>query len=144
MPYWAWLVLGIFLLGAELTAIDAAFYLIFIGAAAIVVGLIELVVPGLPVWVQWVSFGVIAAVSMVLFRERLYNKLRGGVVGFEDSASSNVVRITEDLAPGDSIRVEHRGSTWTAKNVGTEAIDSGSDALIVSVEGLTLRVTRQS
>ena len=40
MQWWTWFVLGTLLLAIELFAIDAQFFLIFIGAAAIVVGLI--------------------------------------------------------------------------------------------------------
>ena len=35
MTWWSWMVLGALLLGAELIAIDAQFYLIFLGVAAV-------------------------------------------------------------------------------------------------------------
>ncbi len=38
MAWWAWLVLGIGLLGVEMFVIDAQFYLVFIGLSAAVVG----------------------------------------------------------------------------------------------------------
>ena len=41
MIWWQWFVLGALLLGAEI-AIDAEFYLVFLGISAIVVGLIGL------------------------------------------------------------------------------------------------------
>ena len=50
MPWWAWLVLGIALLGVEMFVIDAQFYLVFIGLSAAVVGLLGLVGVGLPAW----------------------------------------------------------------------------------------------
>ena len=43
MNWWGWLIIGFVLMGAELTAVDAAFYLIFVGAAAILMGALGLV-----------------------------------------------------------------------------------------------------
>ena len=42
MTWWSWMVLGALLLGAELFAIDAQFYLVFLGVSAILVGLASL------------------------------------------------------------------------------------------------------
>ena len=50
MNWWAWLVLGICLLGAEMFVIDAQFYLVFIGLSAAVVGLLGLLGVDLPHW----------------------------------------------------------------------------------------------
>jgi len=41
MPWWGWLVLGIGLLGVEMFVVDAQFYLVFIGVAAALVGLVS-------------------------------------------------------------------------------------------------------
>jgi membrane protein implicated in regulation of membrane protease activity len=43
MAWWGWLIIGIFLMGAELLGVDAAFYLIFVGSAAISVGLLGMI-----------------------------------------------------------------------------------------------------
>ena len=53
MTWWAWLVLGAFLFGAELFAIDAQFYLIFLGVSAAIVGLLSSAGVVMPEWVQW-------------------------------------------------------------------------------------------
>ena len=34
MTWWAWMILGAVLLGAELFAVDAQFYLVFLGVSA--------------------------------------------------------------------------------------------------------------
>ena len=49
MAWWGWCILGVVLLGVELLAVDAQFYLVFAGLAAIVVGLLGLVGIELPV-----------------------------------------------------------------------------------------------
>ena len=42
MEWWAWIAVGAVLLGSELGIVDAQFYLVFVGASALVVGLLDL------------------------------------------------------------------------------------------------------
>ena len=41
MTWWGWMVLGAVLFGAELFAVDAQFFLVFLGLSAAIVGLAE-------------------------------------------------------------------------------------------------------
>ncbi len=140
MNLWGWLIIGFVLMGAELTAVDAAFYLIFVGAAAILMGILGLVGVSLPIWGQWVLFSVLAVGSMVLFRQKLYDRLRGGAAGFDGSAAGATVAVKEVVPPGGRTRVRLRGSQWTAVNVGAVPIASGADARVVESDGLELRI----
>ena len=81
MPWWGWLVLGIGLLGVELFVVDAQFYLVFIGVAAALVGLLGLAGSTMPQWAQWLLFAALSIVTMVAFRKRVYE-----VVGVVNSA----------------------------------------------------------
>ncbi len=140
MNWWGWLIIGFVLMGAELTAVDAAFYLIFVGAAAILMGILGLVGVSLPIWGQWVLFSVLAVGSMVLFRQKLYDRLRGGAAGFDGSAAGATVAVKEVVPPGGRTRVRLRGSQWTAVNVGAAPIAAGADARVVESDGLELRI----
>ena len=44
------------------------------------------------------------------------------------------------LAPGETCRLEYRGSSWSAVNGGSAAIAAGARARIARVDGLTLVV----
>ena len=79
MEWWQWVVLGAGILAAE-TLIDSEFYLIFIGLSAIAVGLNGLAPYSLPLWGQWLLFATLAAGSTIIFRRKLYEKLRGNPV----------------------------------------------------------------
>lgn len=140
MPWWGWIVIGTLLFCAELFAIDAQFYLVFIAAGALLVGILGLVGVELPVWGQWLLFAAIAVVSMVTFRRRLYDKLRGGIPDMQDSILGQSVTLDQALEPGAICRTEYRGTTWTAVNIGDVLIPSGSRAVIAERDGLTLRV----
>ncbi len=130
-------------MGLEMLAVDAAFYLIFIGAAALLIGLLEPIGISMGPAAQWIAFAALTLVLMVLFRERLYKKLRGGAVGFEDSTIGSLVDITSDVSPGASTRVRMRGSEWTAINIDSETLPAGRQARIAEVDGLILKVTSQ-
>jgi membrane protein implicated in regulation of membrane protease activity len=141
MAWWAWLVLGIGLLGVEMFVIDAQFYLVFIGLSAAIVGLLGLAGISPPDWAQWLIFSGLAIIAMLAFRRRLYEMLRGGVGQVDERLTvGDRVVIPARLEPGQSGRVEYRGSSWTARNTGSLAIEAGREAVIAEVDGLTLHV----
>lgn len=140
MPWWGWIVIGTLLFCVELFAVDAQFYLVFIGASALLVGILGLSGLVLPVWGQWLLFAAVAVVCMVTFRRRVYDKLRGNIPDMQDGILGESVTLGEALEPGASCRTEYRGTTWTATNVGDVAIPNGSNAVIETRDGLTLNV----
>jgi len=140
MPWWSWMIIGAVLLGVELLGVDAAFYLVFVGFAAMVVGLLELSGAGMEVWMQWISFAVVAVVLMVLFRQKLYGMMRGNAVGYETGPAGETVTLTDALEPGHDGRLNFRGTDWTVVNVGSVSIGAGQQARIVAVDGLKLKL----
>ena len=140
MTWWGWMILGAVLLGAELFAVDAQFYLVFLGVSAVVVGLASLFGIVMPEWGQWLTFAIVALLFFVTFRKALYNKIRGGGQGFADTISGGSVTVTNEVLPGANGRAKYRGSEWTIRNVGESAISAGARAKVVQVEGLTLHV----
>ena len=144
MSWWGWLIIGVLLMGAELAAVDAAFYLVFLGAAAVGVGLVGLVGLTLPLWAQWILFSLLAVGGMVFFRRRLYARLHGGAPKVGDGVEGMRVIVTENVSAGGQTRVRLRGSEWTAVNVGRSAIVAGEGARIEGVDGVTLRIVSPS
>lgn len=140
MTWWSWMILGAVLLGAELFAIDAQFYLVFLGVAAALVGFAGLFGIAMPEWAQWLAFASLSLISFFTFRKSLYAKIRGGAVGFRETLSGETVNVNEDLAPGAETRLEYRGTRWTVRNVGDVPIIAGARATVVEVVGLTLRI----
>lgn len=140
MTWWSWMILGAILLGAELFAIDAQFYLVFLGVAAALVGFAGLFGIAMPEWAQWMAFASLSLISFFTFRKSLYSKIRGGAVGFRETLSGETVNVNEDLAPGAETRLEYRGTKWTVRNVGDAPISAGARATVVEVDGLTLRI----
>ena len=140
MTWWGWMILGAVLLGAELFAIDAQFYLVFLGLSAAIVGLAGMLGFAGPEWAQWTAFAILSLISFFTFRKMLYDKIGGGAIGFRPSIAGATVNISEELAPGSEARSEYRGTNWTVRNSGQTSISAGSRAKVVKVDGLTLYV----
>lgn len=144
MPWWAWIVAGLGLMALELAAVDAAFYIVFLGFAAVVVGVAESAGAGLPIWGQWVLYAVLAVALMVLFRRKLYDRVHGSAPGFDNSTVGEIVDVAEDVPAGGRTRVAMRGSRWRATNVGTDTISAGARARVVAVSGATVDIESAS
>ena len=140
MQWWAWIAVGAILLGSELAFVDAQFYLVFVGASAFVVGLLELAGLELAMWLQWLIFAVLAATSMLTFRRRIYERMRRGLPAVKGGPAGETVTLAVALPPGETCRLEYRGGSWSAINGGKSVIPAGSQARIARVDGLTLVV----
>jgi inner membrane protein len=140
MEWWAWIAVGAILLGSELAFVDAQFYLVFVGASAFVVGMLQLSGLGMPEWLQWLVFAVLAASSVFTFRRRIYERMRSKLPAMKGGPAGEIVTLPTDLSPGEICRLEYRGGSWSAVNGGEAAIPAGARARIDRVDGLTLVV----
>jgi len=140
MQWWAWITVGALLLGSELTFVNAQFYLVFIGAAALVVGFLN-IAGALPAdWIQWSLFALLTIVSLIAFRRRVYERIRRNLPDIRLGPKGETVILPAELPPGESCRLEFRGCSWNAVNGGGSVIAAGERARIDRVEGLTLVV----
>ncbi len=140
MTWWGWIIGGAILFGAELAFVDAQFYLVFVGSAAIVVGLAT-ASAGLAPWLQWALFAALAIISMLAFRDRVYHRLRGNLPTVRTGPSGGLITLSVTLAPGETCQTEYGGSYWTVRNDSPAPIAAGTRARVTSVSNLTLHVT---
>jgi inner membrane protein len=143
MQWWSWIAVGVILLGSELAFVDAQFYLVFLGTAALVVGLLDLSGALPAVWLQWTVFAALAAASVLGFRRRLYGRLRRRLPVMNSGPAGHTVVLPSPLAPGETCRLEYRGSSWSAVNGGATVIAAGACVRIDRVDGLTLVVRNE-
>ena len=127
--------------------------MIFIGVAAIAVGLYDLAgiaaidaglhdfVPSLlPLWGQWLLFATFVCVGTVGFRRKLYERLRGNPPEIEDGVVGEIAVALEPIGAGKHGQVELRGATWTAKNTGHAPIPASGRARVYRCKGLTVHI----
>ena len=60
MPWWGWMIIGALMLGSELLGVDAAFYLVFIGVAAMIPNRITIIIANI------VIFAVLLAIAVTV------------------------------------------------------------------------------
>ena len=140
MEWWLWIILGVLLLGAEMI-VPGGLFMLFFGFGALLTGILSL--PGIlaEAWLQWVFFAVASVVLLVVFRSRLQGMLdlRGNGRPV-DSMVGEKAQARSVIDVGNTGKVELRGSTWNAKNVGSRNLLVGEDCVVDAVEGLTLIV----
>ncbi len=142
MPWFVWIILGTALLGSE-TIVDLQFYLVFPGVAALVIGAAgALGFEGQP-WQEWLSFGVLSVIFLATFRGRVYGRFVDAA-GIPPELIGEFATPTTRLEPGAVGKAELRGPTWTARNVGEQAIDADERSRVVRVEGLSVDLKRES
>jgi hypothetical protein len=143
MDWWLWILLGLALLGAEMLT-PGGFYVLFFGAAALVVGALVAAGAGGSVAVQWLLFSLGSIVSLVVFRQRLLALFRSPASGQEvDSLAREVAVLTEDLPANGHGKAELRGTTWSVRNAEGRDLCRGQRCRVERVEGLTLWVRAQ-
>lgn len=141
MPWWGWIAVGTLLLVAEMSFVDLEFYLVFLGAAALVVGLADLAGLHLVPWAQWILFALLAVGSLALFRGRVHALMRPPPTGdIPEGVSGEWAVAREPIAPGARGTVVLRGSTWTGENEGSSTIEAGARCRVERADGLTLRL----
>jgi hypothetical protein len=143
MPWWAWIILGAVLLGAEVV-IAADFYLVFFGIGGLIVGLMLLAGVALPAWLQWLAFAAFAIVLLLLYRRRLKAILTRPDRQLEEDIVGEIGTVGLAIPAGSDGRIELRGTQWSARNVGEEGLSVGDRVRVVRKDGLFLHIRREN
>ena len=138
--YWHWWVLGLVLLVAEMLT-PTGFFLLFIGAAAILVGAVAWLVPALGWEVELMMFGVLSVASFFVWRrlspgnpasdQPALNRRGQSYVGRTFTLGAPIVNGVGKLHVDDS--------QWRISGADAEA---GAQVKVVAVDGATLKVER--
>ena len=140
MLWWHWLLLGVVLIALEMAA-SGGFYIIFFGVAAILIALLSLADAAGPLWFQLLLFSVLSVASLQFFRNPIMRRLNleGGAPDI-DTLAGETCSVLEPMPPGGNGRVELRGTSWSARNLGITPLLNGARCTVVRTERLTLLV----
>lgn len=140
MAWWLWVLLGLALLAGELLT-PGGFYILFFGAGAIAVGLLKLAGMSFGLAFEGLAFVIISILTLVLFRRPLMEKFRPLAPEIPvDELTSEVAVALEQIEGGARGKVELRGTTWNAQNLGQAVIAKSARCRVERVDGLTLAV----
>ncbi len=139
MSWWLWILLGVALLIAEIT-VDAAFWLLFLGLSAIIVGLGSWF--GLtesPV-AQWFMFAGLSLTLLYFLRGRLRSRVMRGRDGPVRVVEGELATAVSAIAPGSVGKALLRGTEWDARNTGASTIAAGARIRVARVNQLVLEL----
>lgn len=139
MEWWIWILLGLFLLLAELVT-PGGFYFIFFGVGAIVVGVLAGFDYAGPVWFQFILFSVLSLITLVFFRGKLLRLTEATITEPVDSLIGATAVASDEIAINAIGKVEMHGTSWEARNVSDKPLKRGERAKVMRVEGLMLFV----
>jgi membrane protein implicated in regulation of membrane protease activity len=133
-----WLAAAVLLAMIELASLDFVLLMFAFGAlsGAIVAG------AGGPQWLQIAVFAGESLLLLFVFRPALVHKLHAGptlATGFQNLIGTSAL-VLEPVDSRDG-RVRIGADEWSARTHGTETIEAGTEAHVVSIDGATAVVT---
>ena len=144
---WTWLIIGLLFLGGELLIIG--FYLLPLGATAIVVSVFVVFSPWDSQPLNWIlpclAFLVLGSVSLVTIRPFMINLMYKGGQELNVSALINkqaLVVETIDPVKGEG-RVRIENETWAARSTNEDLIPQGTLVTVNSIVGNHANVAKQ-
>lgn len=142
MPWWAWIVVGLVLAGAEMM-VPLDFYLLLVGVSALAVGLLDLAGLQLGIGGQLLLLGALSIASAAAYQGWIKPRLARAPAEPVDALEGTVAVARVATAAGGAGSVELRGAQWAARNVGPVPLDVGDRCVVERVDGLTLHVRKE-
>lgn len=138
--YWHWWILGLVLLVAEMLS-PTGFFLLWIGAAAILVGAVSWLVPALGWEVEMILFGVLSVASFFVWRRFRPFNVASDQPSLNRRGQSYVGRtFTLDTPIVNGVGKLHvDDSQWRISGPDVEA---GAQVRVIAADGATLKVER--
>lgn len=134
-----WLSIGILLVTSEI--FTGTFYLLLIGASAIVVSVINYLFSlGWPT--QIILLGILSAISILLLRHKLVSLNKSSKSHKMDEAE--LVTVISTMAPHTEGLVQYQGVPWTAFNQSNEVLEAQQTAVVIQTHGNKLIIKPQS
>ncbi len=143
MAWWVWVLAALLLLTVEFFSTTA--HIGFFAIGALLVAILVGAGVGGPLWFQLLFFAISSVILLVFVRPIVVRKLglnKTSVVDAPFSGGEAVVLEEMDIAGNG--RVEMRGSTWSARNVGEAPLARGQRCVVEKVVELTLHVRASS
>lgn len=139
--WWHWIVIGLVLVGAEMML--PAFYLIWFGLGALVLGLVMTVIP-LSMTVQLFAWTA-ASTGLVFFWFRYLKPRTMTQTGQADAIVGEIGLLTRAVAPFERGEVRFQKPVGGAESwacIADEAIAAGTRVRVTSVEGNIFKITK--
>ena len=138
-----WIIVGLLLMLSEF--VIPGFIIFFFGAAAIIVGILQALVPGVPLPAWIIACCILGAVLLLLCRRFMPKYMTGTrMTGScetdvdNDGVIGEKVTVVEAISVGQPGKVELHGTLWNA--VAEKDISNGEIVVVKGKKNLTLTV----
>jgi inner membrane protein len=142
---WLWGVLGLVLLAAEMAT--GTFYVLWFGVAALIIAILTWLMPSMSVAVQLFLFSILSIGSLFVWRSYYKKTETHSRVGqAQGEEIGRVGTIIEPVSAMQNGRIQFTQGVMGSREwdaVANEAIEAGKQAIVVAVEGNSLRVKAQ-
>lgn len=138
MAWWIWVLAAFLLLTIEFFSTTAHIGFFAVGAFIVAI-LVGAGVP-MPLWVELLIFAISSVVLLVFVRPIVVRKLGLNRTPVVDTMVGESATALDDIAVAADGRAELRGSTWSARNIGSTIVAKGQRCIVDRVEGLTLHI----
>jgi inner membrane protein len=138
IEWWYWICFGLFMLVSEILT-PGGFYLLFIGIAAIITGIIAPLIG--PTWIEITMFALLATFCITVLRKPLVASVKKSTPksDFTEFVGETAIAIT-DLPSGKDGKIELRGTVWSGRNDSPVDISKNDQCIITARDGLLLIV----
>lgn len=141
LNWWLWVLIGLALMAGEILT-PGGFFILFFGIGAIVVGLLKLAGLATTLPVDGLIFLAVSLAGLIFFRKPLQARFHALSPEIPvDQLTSETATALEAIAAGATGKVELRGTTWNAQNIGPHPLAPTQRCRVERVEGLTLFVS---
>jgi inner membrane protein len=138
--WWLWVILGLVLMAGEILT-PGGFYILFFGIGAVAVGLLKLAGLSTTLPIDGLIFLAVSIAGLVFFRKPLQQRFANLTPHIPvDMLTSETATALEPIEAGATGKVELRGTTWNAQNLGPQPLAPSQRCRVERVEGLTLYV----
>lgn len=138
MPWWIWVLAAFLLLIIEFFSTTA--HIGFFAIGAFIVAILVGAGASMPLWSQLLIFAISSVVLLIFVRPIIVRKLGLNKVVVVDTFVGERATALDDIAVAGNGKVELRGSTWSARNVGATPLNRGQECIVDRIDGLTLCV----
>lgn len=143
MVWWVWLSIGIVMLIGE-ALVPGTLFLVFFALAAVVMGALTAIDGDLSLTTQLTIFASASITALLALRPAILALLtRGDTTQEVPEIIGKRALCFSEIKVGQRGRVELRGTTWQALNVGKTDLPEGADTTVVAIEGLLVHVIAQ-
>jgi membrane protein implicated in regulation of membrane protease activity len=144
-PIWMWGILGFILLAFEMAT--GTFYILWFGISALCLSAVLWLFPATSVVLQLFLFSVLSLSSLAIWRLNYKKTSTDSRIGqSQGDEVGRVGTITEAVSPKQNGRIQFAQGVMGSRDwaaIATEDIETGAEAVIVSIEGNALRVQRK-